>query len=319
MSEYPGEPIQSAGGNFAELIEGLQEAYAEFKDSLRAAQDDANQDSLKNSLPDDDVTALGISIKTKKLERRSEMKERAQRVEESVLVRKEAADDLADQFSKRDDNREYHLPVEQFSRLAQELGVGLNENLSAEQMIAFLRTQMKAAATQADPAFVDKAFQFLIEVARQQAQQASGIVRERFLKIEQKLMEAQEKHFSAYRVEIQVTKKIIGAVDAVVNATGQAIQATLEHYRDIVHNPPDTVALYRHYQPQGYRAMVKEFQGLSRYLGENLKRVLENPELGRLNTAAKKMQAILGVFKDAKVRSRVVYAYLKSQGLQEGI
>ncbi len=62
--------------------------------------------------------------------------------------------------------------------------------------------------------------------------------------------------------------------------------------------------------------MVRELQGLSAYLGGNFKRAnLENPEIHQLASAARKMQALLGVFRKAKSNGKIALKLLTLKGI----
>src|SRR4029077_1482810 len=101
-----------------------------------------------------------------------------------------------------------------------------------------------------------------------------------------------------------------------VEKTGQTVKDTLDHYRDVVHNPPDLQTLRKFYEVKGYKAMVLELKGLNTYLGGNFKRSnLESPELGQLASAARKMQALLGVFRQSKTHIPTMESYLSLNGV----
>ena len=106
------------------------------------------------------------------------------------------------------------------------------------------------------------------------------------------------------------------ALDAVIEKTGESVKEALDHYRDVVHNPPDVQTLRRFYEGKGFKAMVLEFKGLSSFLGGNFKRTnLDNPELMQLAVAARKMQALLGVFRQSKAHVPTVESFLELNGI----
>jgi hypothetical protein len=293
-----------------ETLANTQEAG----DALKLAQVEAAQAVSQQKLLDEaeDNSAMGIQIRTQKLEKKKEVKtEKAKQVQESILVRKEDADGLADEFSQRQGNREYRLDPRILSQLAEDLGIGIHENLNTDDIISFIRRRMTINGQSPDVSIVDKAFEFLLEVARSQLGKSTGVAKERFENIYKKIEIAKNKHFETNSVEIQVAQKIIGAVDAVATATGQSIKETLDRYRDIVHNPPDIQSLRKFYQIKGYKAMLLELKGLSTYLGGNFKRTnLETPEMLQLASAARKMQTLLNVFRLTKEHARRTENYL---------
>ena len=284
---------------------------------MKAAQietrDRLNQEGDENSV-------AASLIRTKKLDIKKEVKktDRAKQAEESVLVRKEDADGFADGFSQRHGNREYRINPRLLSELAEDLGIGINEDSKPEEMISFIRGRMTVDGERPDVAIVDKAFEFLIEMTRVQADKTTGIPRERFENIQKNLEAAKLKHYTTETnaADIQVSQKIIGAVDAVVETTGQSVKATLEHYRDVVHNPPDLQTLRKYFEPKGYKEMIFELSGLNTFLGGNLKRKnLESPELSQLVSAARKMQALTGVFEQIKQRLTTLKSFLGLSGV----
>lgn len=297
---------------FKDSMQATQTASNLIDSALKGAKIEASQEALQRETEDN--SAIGIQIRTKKLENKKEVKtEKAKQVQESVLVRKEDADALADGFSQRQGNREYRLDPHMLSELAQDLGLGIHEQSAPEEMIAYIRQRMMSVDGKApDVAMIDKVFEFLIEVMRAQvAAESDAFIKERLKKILNLLESSKIKHFSAHADKIQMTEKIIGAVDAVVETTQQTITETLEHYRDIVHNPPDLQTLRKFYQVKGYKMMMLELKGLNNYLGGNLKRTnLEGPELAQLRSTVVKMQSLIGIFRQSKAQMPTMESYL---------
>ena len=304
---------------FNASIKETQKTGETLSTALTANQTDASQEKLQVEAQEN--SAMGILIRTKKLERKQEFKtEKAKHAQQSVLVRKEDADGLGDQFSQQRGNREYHLDPLLLSQLAEDLGEGINEKSDPGEIIALIRRRMTIDGQNPDVAIVDKAFEFLLHAASTQLGKAAEGDKERIEKIIKKLELAKEKHFESNSIEIHVAQKIIGAVDAVVANTGQTVKEALDHYRDVVHNPPDMQALRKFYETKGYKAMVHELKGLSSYLGGNFKRInLDSPELAQLAGAARKMQGILGVFRQSKIHIPTMESYLRLNGVLEAV
>jgi hypothetical protein len=301
---------------FNASIKETQEVGEALSTTLIANQLDASQDKLQVEAQEN--SAAGILIRTKKLEKRQEFKtEKAKQAQHSVLVRKEEADGLAGQFSQERGNREYHLDPLLLSQLAgEELGAGINENSEPMEIISLIRRRMTVDGQDPDVAVVDKTFEFLLQVTSRQLNQATGVDKERLEKILKKVETAKNQHFESNSIEIQVAQKIIGAVDAVVLKTGQSVKETLDRYREVVHNPPDIQALRKFYEIKGYKSMILELKGLNSYLGGNFKRTnLDNPELAQLAGAARKMQALLGVYRQSKIHIPTMESYLHLNGV----
>lgn len=299
-----------------EAIGRTLKVSAEATSDLIEAKQDASQDALRAEA-EGNFSAAGHAIRTKKLQPKQEVKrtDRAKEVQQSVLVRKEDADDLADQFSRRQGNREYRLDTALLSQLvAEELGAGIHENSPPDKILSLIRKRMTIRQQSPDVAMVDKAFEFLLEVMARQVEKATGVDQARLTKISQNIKIAKDKHFTEYQAIIEETEKIIGAVDAVVITTGQNVQDTLNEYRDIVHNAPDFQTLRKKYEFKGYKATLLELKGLSSYLGGNFKRTnLESPELAQLASAARKMQAWLNSLRFLKIRSITMEKYTDSK------
>jgi hypothetical protein len=306
----------SSSSSFTHSLQETQSVGNEVEQSIKEAVI-AQSDEKFQKEAEENFSAAGINIRLQKLERRSEVKtEKAKQAKESVLVRKEDADGMADQFSGRNGNREFQLSLFLLSLLAQEIGSKLNENTAIDEIIHFVSQGMSTDGINSDPAIVDKTFEFLLEVTQYRIGQSEGSDQERLTKIYKNFESAKSKHFGNNLEAIQVAQKIIGAVDAVAQATGAPLQETLAHYRDIVHNPPDLQTLRKYYEEKGYKEMLLEFKGLSKYLGANLKRAnLENPEIMQLVNTAKTMQALVNVFRQSKIQCNTVENYLESKGV----
>lgn len=301
---------------FTDSLQGTQEASKALDEMLKANQVAASQDKLQSEVEDN--SAMRIQVKTLKAaaNKKNEKVEKAKQAQESVLIRKEDADALADGFSQRQGNRDYRIDSQLLSQLAQNIGIGIHENLNPDEMISLIRRHMTVDGQTPDVAILDKTFEFLIEVMRVQLATAEGPAKDRLGNIYHKIEAAKFKHFEAHAVEIQVAQKIIGAVNAVVETTGQTVKETLGHYREVVHNPPDLQAMRKFYESKGYKAMVLELKGLNSYLGGNFKRSnLESPELAQLANAARKMQALLGVFRQSKVHIPTMESFLELNGV----
>lgn len=305
--------------SFNDSILRTQDARDFIEEALKANQADASLKKLQDEAEDN--SAMGIQVKTKRLEKDQKLKsEKAKRVQESVLVRKDDADGLADGFARRQGNREYRMNPSLLSQLAENIGIGIHEKSQPEDLIFFIRNEMTTVDGEIpDCAILDKAFEFLLEVTKNQLTQAEGTVKERFEGIQKQLETAQSKHFEKNAAEIQVTRKIIGAVDAVVETTGQTVKETLVHYRDIVHNPTELQTLWKYYlekfkgnDQEIYDRIDKELSGLSTYLGGHFKRSnMESPELAQLASAVKKMQAIRGGHRQATLEKNTMKIFVR--------
>lgn len=301
---------------FSESIkETLEVSQTAATEIMESAQDDSEKDLQTEQ--SENTFAHIPSKQLKKSKSESVKVERAKNVQESILVRKEDADGLADQFSQRQGNREYRLDPRLLSALlTDELGVSINAEADEEALIAAVRAKLTVNGQNPDVAMVDKALEFLLESSRAQLPKIVGPAKEQLGRIIAKLETARYYYRETHAVEIRVAEKIIGAVDAAVETSHQNIHETLGRYREMVHTPPDLQTLRKAYEAKGYKYMMLELKGLSAYLGANLKREhLENPELFQLASSARKMQALLQVFRQAKNSIPAMESYLAAQGL----
>lgn len=268
---------------------------------------DTIADLMQSELTDE-ASASGIMVKTQKLQKRGDVKvEKNKESPESRLVRKEDADQSADQFANRDDNKQYHLDPLILSQLVlEELGLGINEKSDPADIVEIIRRRMSGKGEVINAGMIDKGLEFLLDITKQQIATANPVIKERLSLIYNRIETARLKYVEEHKEEIKICSNIIGAVDAVIGTTGEGVHEKLEEYRNFVHNPPGIYELLHQYEKEhkSYTHIVKEFKSLSHYIGSNLKRdSLENAELGRLAQAARKMQAILGTYKAAKEQS----------------
>jgi hypothetical protein len=169
----------SSSSSFTHSLQETQSVGNEVEQSIKEAVI-AQSDEKFQKEAEENFSAAGINIRLQKLERRSEVKtEKAKQAKESVLVRKEDADGMADQFSGRNGNREFQLSLFLLSLLAQEIGSKLNENTAIDEIIHFVSQGMSTDGINSDPAIVDKTFEFLLEVTQYRIGQSEGSDQER--------------------------------------------------------------------------------------------------------------------------------------------
>lgn len=216
-------------------IKETQESAEAAAVSIEFARQDANKDAERferESETNPIVVARKESLKPKKA-----TKKEVKRVDESILVRKEDADGLAGEFSGRQGNREYHLDIRLLSRLAEQIGLEINEGDSPEKIISTVRDIMSVNGKKPDAVIIDKAFEFLLEAARSQFGKVEGPDKKRLEVIYQKLETAKLKHFGDYAVDIEVGHKIIGVADLSLQKNQTlSIDDTIDFYRNAVHD-----------------------------------------------------------------------------------
>lgn len=318
------DPFNVKGDQHAAFVASqiaTKEAGATLNTMLQANATEASQEKLMDET--EDQSAAGITTKLQKLERKKETKiQKTKEAPGSRLVRKEDADGMADQFSRRDGNKEYGLDPKLLGDIAlEELGLRITDTSDPRDILMIVKERMSKGGKPVDPALLDKGLEFLLEVTQKQKSKANPQIKERLEKIYNRIETAKLQHFKENAKAIELAEKIIGAVESVVETTGMSTQEVLNNYREIVHNPPDLQTLRKSFEAKegGYKNMKLELKGLSRYLGKNFKREnLEQAELIQLAKAARKMQALDAVFKEAKEQThRFLMGYLKANDLLE--
>ena len=221
-----------------------------------------------------------------------------------VFSRKEEAQGFANQFSNREANRPYRLNPSVLTSLAfDDLGEVIHGDLEPDEIVAIVKKKLSDMGESEDPSIVNKCLEFLVEVSRAQSNnpavpnEKKEIIANILIKLEVTLA-----HYQTDNAKIiEEGSNIIGAVDAVVEATQGETKVVLSRYRDVIHTNPDIFALLLHYESNGgYEAMEKEFKGLRGYLNKQLKlNGIENAEMGQLINTVRKLQAIHHVLKEA--------------------
>jgi hypothetical protein len=202
--------INQAVSGAQKAIEETLKASGTQAQMLVEAKQDASLDALQDELKDN-VSVAGHIKHFKKLDAKRDINkksDKAKEVKESVLVRKDDADSLADGFSKRRGNHEYHLNPSLLSQLVVELGLGINENSNPDEIIGRVRNRMTVGQLHpaALAALVDKGFEFLLEATSSQAAKAMGEDKERLTRIINNLETAQNKHFEANVLAVGIAR-----------------------------------------------------------------------------------------------------------------
>jgi len=326
--------VGQRSSDYAADIKATIEAEKTLDKALTQNKTVASKESLMQETEEN--SAMGMTLRISKRLERSEKPvktEKAQRADESVLVRKDESDGFADSFAQRDGNRQYHMDKNLLSELAQELGEAINENTSLDEMLKLMQEKLghfdplTKALLPPDVAEIDKAFEFLLEFTQFKMNRTTGDTKEKLKLIMQHLKEGKEKHFKSNEAAIKTAQNIIGVADGVISETGKSTKEVLTQMRDMINNPLDVQGKRKHYEQNGgYEAMINDAKGFYHVIGENLKRVkisstesidlpklpsLENAELLRLNDETRTLQAATRVPMHCKASTRTVEGYLR--------
>ncbi|WP_068467813.1 hypothetical protein [Candidatus Protochlamydia phocaeensis] len=320
---------------FVESLKETLEDAAIDEQTLDANAAEAAQEKL--AMEEQENASTGMMAPTKRMQAppRSEKIEKAKEVQESVLVRKDEADQFAGDFSRRQGNREYHLEMALLSILAQDLGVNLTAKMSSDDIIKHVYDRLASVDPKTqkiahpDSSQVDKAFEFLLEVTSKKLEKAQGSEKERLQTLVDHIKVAKQLHFERNETAIRSAQQIIEVASGVIDGSGLTPKETLDRMRDILNNPQDVQAKRKFYEANGgYSKLIEDAKGFYHLIGENLKRVkiniegqkasnmpvLENAELTRLNDETKTLQAATRVPLAAKNHVRVIERFLSKLG-----
>lgn len=305
---------------FVDRFKATQEAGNKAANAIAAAAQNASDSVIEEPtvafirmtkrLEKDD------SKSTKKTSTKTDVAEGEEGVEEVVLVSKDDAGDLAQEFSQQDDNLDYHLNTEKLSELAvQRLGSKINEDSTPQEIVETVKAFLRENNQDVDVAYVQKALDFLVKVTQVKVSQAGeGASKDRLAVILNRVERARDAHYEANSVDIQVTQKIIGVVDVVSTEPGMlSVKETLDIYRGRIKEPKTVNQLFEYYQSQkgGLKDMKHDAKGFNRFMGANFKREnIETPEILQLMDANKTMWALFGLLKESKEKVETAENFL---------
>lgn len=293
----------------AEALENVQEAAAQ-----------ADQVESKERLGDsEDVINIGARFEKTLKAGKSDKLEKAQKAQESVLIRKDEADGLAGEFSGRDGNRQYRLNSDQLSLLLQGLVEEITPESSVSAVISRVQNGLAVGGRLPDVGQVDKAFDFLLEVLKIQiGKEKSPEFKAQFQAIYDKVSAAKAQHMVDNQAAIEEAHKIIGIADIIVESGKTDTPEALAHLRDVIHNPQDLSAKFTYYRSKGYtyKEIKGEIDSILHLLGKEFKRVdIPTAEMDALMKETRKSQAILQIFRHFKKASALGERLFDLQGL----
>jgi type III secretion protein W len=313
MSSNIGVPV---GDRTAEIIKAFQ---TEGKESAEEVQNETevSQAALRQ---EEEENTSGLAIKSGRLRPPEKIKtERAERAQESVLIRKEEADGLADGFAGREGNRQFHLDREGLSRLLRGLGKEITSDTSADDIIALIRGNLTARGEEPDVAQVDKAFEFILEVLKNKSNNAQNEeTKGPFQKLFNQISLAKSQHFEANKQNIETAQKIIDVADILIQQGERGAPETIAHVRDIVNNPQDLSTKFNFYKSKGYtfKEIKHEIDSVLSYVGAKFKTTDILPgEMSRLMDETKTLQAMLQIFRHFKRSMPLAYGLFERRSL----
>lgn len=299
MSPNINERNMTAHSNFVESLQDTQEASQMTSTSIQAA----NEQDMKNDAKFENESEANPAVLLKKKDLHAKTKvqkiKEVKKVDESVLVRKEDADGLADQFSGRQGNRNYYLDYNyrpQLSRLAQEIGMDIHENADPDYIIDLVRNTMSVNGKVPTPAIIDKTFDFLLEAARAQFDKVEGADKKRLDIIYHKLETTKVQHFKKYEGQIEFGHATIDTISQLVRQdpnskvkVTDAVDTCINIAAAKLENIKDGKDFSRKYGETALKQMLKEF-------GEAVKTIFDdNPYLSKCMQGIKVIQAYFGV------------------------
>lgn len=302
------------------FTDGLEDAQLATNKINMQVQNELQDSTQRLNDLEDPRTVHGANAKSKKLEGKEADRKSSEKAkgESSVLRRKgEDSGDLADQFSKRQGNRQYHLEKSKLELLiTEDLGLHISPTSTPEQIIDVIRKRMVYNNKHPDVCVVDKTFEFLLEVTQIEINRLLGDEKAQWIKLYDRIQVAKDKHFEMHGIDIQVGQKLFSAAHQSHAQAKLDVQETMVYYRDFVHNPKDIQVQRKYIEMRGYENVKIELDGLRRYCNENLKRSnSERPELIRFVQAVRLMQAVEGVYKLARTALTRTEKFLTHNGI----
>lgn len=210
--------------------------------------------------------------------------EKAQKQEaiQSVFLRKDP-DDFADDFFKKQENKQYHLPKDKILDVLKKLAGILsdpqvNANSSPNTIRAAVIESLTEGGVPPAEAQVNKAFEFLMK-ATEGAPDTT---------LRDKVRQARDDYYFANQQRIEAGDRRIGLASALVEkgaVPGAAIAQVVDqefmpqttkvaealgHLNELLEHPQDAITKLHYYEAKGYSVddMKKEFAVIYRYMGE---------------------------------------------------
>lgn len=288
-----GGPAPSASNEV--LKAAIAAAEAEAVEISTEAQV-ASQGALLDEAKENPVNLSVRTLKAKEPEK-SDAAKKAERVQESVLIRKDESDGFADSFNGR--NKQYHLDRDQLSSLAQDL-TQLTSHLGElerdlrkdpemtesgirqavrQSVINFVVSNRPSDAASAQNAQlhvgqVDKTFDFLLFVMESKLKDVELQSTQKTIisKLLVDIKEAKQQFYAANKNEIDTAHKYINLADSLVEHRGEtaSINQALNEITEIVHNPPDFLSIFEKYQKMGASSekIEQDMKDILHFIGE---------------------------------------------------
>jgi hypothetical protein len=279
------ESLGASSGNITiEAMQRVQEAEVQEL----AAEQETSKEAFMADKADDPTSALLRN--SKKLPERPPKTRRAEKVMEmkSAFLRKENADDFAQDFCNSPRNKDFQLPPDKLAGLLKKL-VGLQKDVTLnpdadpttirEEIIRTLREGFQDPA----PSQVNRVFEFLLEGTQGDVREKIAQAHESYVFINQATIESEERLIKLANDLVQTRQagSIASALDQVkqkeeeleLTATGH-IARTLNEIHNIIHNPQDVPTKLRSYRERGWGAeeIREDAQAILRYVGDRLTR-----------------------------------------------
>lgn len=299
MSPNINERNMTAHTNFVESLQDTQEASQMTSASIQAA----NEQDMKSDAKFENESEANPAVLLKKKDLNPKTKvhkiKEVKKVDESVLVRKEDADGLADQFSGRQGNRNYYLDYNyrpRLSHLAQKIGLEIHEDAVPKDIIDLVQNTMSVNGKVPTPAIIDKTFDFLLEAARAQFDKVEGTDKKRLEIIYQKLETTKAQHFKDHEGQIEFGHATIDTISQLVRQdpnskvkVSDAVNTCINIAATKLENRDDTEEFLKNYGEKALKQTLKEF-------GEAVKSIFDdNPYLSKCIKGIKLIQNHFGV------------------------
>lgn len=308
------------GDKTADIVKAFQaegqETAVEMINEARDSQEALRAEEKEN-------TSYGAMIKSGKLKPPQKAKtEKAERAQESVLVRKEDADSLADEFTRREGNRQFRLDRDALGKILYSIGRQITSDSLPSDIIAYIRQNLTVGQEEPDVSQIDKTFEFLLEVLKSKIDSTkTPEIRAEFERMHARILEAKNQHYEANRTNIDLARKLINVADALMENSERGAPETIAHVRDIVNNPQDLSSKFKYYKSKGYsfKEMKQEIDSILTFVGSKFKQTDILPgEMSRLMDETRTLQAILQIFRHFKRSMPLVYTQFTRNSIPVG-
>lgn len=280
---------------------------------LRAEQATSNLEAASSDVEDN----YNVNAKNEKLAKprdTDKLKEKT-RVQESVLVRKEPTD-LANNFNNKKENQVWDIKTSQLEQLVTALRDKIKPNTPPSEIIKMVENALTINGKKPEAGQVDKALEFLQEVAAEDLQSAKNTkppsppLEKELGALGKTLSQTRDLYFNNNKKEITSDRTLAQAIGAVSelgieNLDTPEIRKNIQTMANAVDNPLDLHAKYTYYRKEkkySFAQIKQEVNTILSCIGQEVKtrNEIPNARINALIQEVKRLQGLLGVVRTSK-------------------